>query len=246
MPHKALIITSNQQLCQDIEDSLQGLSLEFHHADGYMQALSMVARYHYILVVMDLSFSEISGVDLIRRMRELEQTPILVLSTHATSSEEVETLNAGADRYLAFDHPLDTERCLANAAAIMRRSLTTDTKCYASILISGSGLKINFNLRKAFLDGRDLKLTPKEFAVLCNLARHMGEVVTKEQLYQDIWENDYDTSPDATLKFHVKELRKKLTRSGAGDLIETAWGIGYILHPNPDTRQYNVDLCDNP
>lgn len=75
MPHKALIITSNQQLCQDIEDSLQGLSLEFHHADGYMQALSMVARYHYILVVMDLSFSEISGVDLIRRMRELEQTP---------------------------------------------------------------------------------------------------------------------------------------------------------------------------
>lgn len=50
MPHKALIITSNQQLCQDIEDSLQGLSLEFHHADGYMQALSMVARYHYIVV----------------------------------------------------------------------------------------------------------------------------------------------------------------------------------------------------
>lgn len=96
MPHKALIITSNQQLCQDIEDSLQGLSLEFHHADGYMQALSMVARYHYILVVMDLSFSEISGVDLIRRMRELEQTPILVLSTHATSSEEVETLIAAA------------------------------------------------------------------------------------------------------------------------------------------------------
>ena len=115
MPHKALIITSNQQLCQDIEDSLQGLSLEFHHADGYMQALSMVARYHYILVVMDLSFSEISSVDLIRRMRELEQTPILVLSTHATSSEEVETLNAGADRYLAFDHPLDTERWIPSA-----------------------------------------------------------------------------------------------------------------------------------
>ena len=107
-------------------------------------------------------------------------------------------------------------------------------------------LEDQLQFRKAFLDGQDLKLTPKEFAVLCNLARHMGEVVTKEQLYQDIWENDYDTSPDATLKFHVKELRKKLTRSGAGDLIETAWGIGYILHPNPDTRQYNVDLCDNP
>ena len=234
MPHKALIITSDQTLHRDIENCMLELSLELHHADGYLQALSLMARYHYVLAVMDLAFSEVNGVELIRRMRELEQTPILVLSAHATSSEEVETLNAGADRYLAFNHPLDTERCLANATAIMRRYLTPDAQRYASILISGSGLKINLNLRKAFLDGQDLKLTPKEFAVLCNLAKHMGEVVTKEQLYQDIWENDYDTSPDATLKFHVKELRKKLSRSGAGDLIETAWGIGYILRSDSD------------
>lgn len=246
MPHRALIITSDPKLRQDIENSLLELSLDLHHADGHLRTMNLMARYHYVFVVMDLAFSEINSVELIRRMRELEQTPILVLSAHATRSEEVETLNAGADRYLAFDYPLDTERCLANATAIMRRYLTSDTQRYASIQISGSGLKINLNLRKVFLNGQDLKLTPKEFAVLCNLARHMGEVVTKEQLYQDIWENDYDTSPDATLKFHVKELRKKLTRSGAGDLIETAWGIGYILHPNPDTRQYNVDLCDNP
>lgn len=93
------------------------------------------------------------------------------------------------------------------------------------------------HLRKAFLDGQDLKLTPKEFAILCNLAKHMGEVVTKEQLYQDIWENDYDTSPDATLKFHVKELRKKLTRLGANNLIETAWGIGYIFRSDSEMRE---------
>ena len=82
---------------------------------------------------------------------------------------------------------------------------------------------------KAFLNGQDLKLTPKEFTILCSLAQHIGEVVTKEQLYQDVWTNDYDTSPDATLKFHIKELRKKLNQSGAGDLIETAWEIGYIV-----------------
>ena len=237
MQNKALIITSDLNLRQEIEDSLRELSLELHHADGYLQALSLMARYHYVLVVMDLAFSEISGVELIHRMRELEQTPILVLPAHATSSEEVDTLNAGADRYLALVHPLDTERCLANATAIMRRYLTPDTQRYASILISGSGLKINLNLRKAFLDGQDLKLTPKEFAILCNLAKHMGEVVTKEQLYQDIWENDYDTSPDATLKFHVKELRKKLTRLGANNLIETGWGIGYIFRSDSEMRE---------
>lgn len=234
MPHRALIITSDTKLRQDIENSLLELSLDLHHADGHLRTMNLMARYHYVFVVMDLAFSEINGVELIRRMRELEQTPILVLSAHATRSEEVETLNAGADRYLAFDYPLDTERCLANATAIMRRYLTSDTQRYASIQISGSGLKINLNLRKVFLNGQDLKLTPKEFAVLSNLAKHMGAVVTKEQLYQDIWENDYDTSPDATLKFHVKELRKKLSRSGAGNLIETAWGIGYILRSDSD------------
>lgn len=234
---KALIITSDPELRQDIEDCLIKLSLELHHTDNYLQALNLVARYHYALVVMDLALSKISGVELIRRIQELEQTPILVLSANATSSEEVETLNAGADRYLAFDHPLDTERCLANAMAIMRRYLTTDTKRYASILVSGNGLKINLNLRKAFLDGQDLKLTPKEFAVLCTLVKHMGKVVTKEQLYHDIWENDYDTSPDAALKFHVRELRKKLSHSGTGNLIETAWGIGYIFRVISDSSE---------
>ena len=133
MPHRALIITSDPKLRQDIENSLLELSLDLHHADGHLRTMNLMARYHYVFVVMDLAFSEINSVELIRRMRELEQTPILVLSAHATRSEEVETLNAGADRYLAFDYPLDTERCLANATAIMRRYLTSDTQiCFHS------------------------------------------------------------------------------------------------------------------
>ena len=232
MQNKALLITEDQKLCKEIMDSLQDISVELHSAATYLQAIDMLSRYCYVLLIMDLNFSKENGIEIIRKLRKLEQTPILVLSDHATSSEEVESLNAGADRYLAIGEPLNTELCLANAMAIMRRHLCTDIRQHAALLISNSGLKINFKLRKAFQNGRDLKLTPKEFAILCSLANHMGEVVTKEQLYQDIWENDYDTSPDAALKFHVKELRRKLNIFGAGDLIETVWGIGYILRFN--------------
>ena len=73
---KALIITSDPELRQDIEDCLIKLSLELHHTDNYLQALNLVARYHYALVVMDLALSKISGVELIRRIQELEQTPM--------------------------------------------------------------------------------------------------------------------------------------------------------------------------
>ena len=234
MQYKILVICQNFPLLEEIKSSLKQIACEIHNAISYPQVVNLISRFNYVFVIIDFDFLGMRGLVILRKLRQLYQTPVLVLSVHATREEEIESLRAGADYYLPIDKPLDTERYSTYAMAIMRRYLYMHHKQLASALISGSGLKINLNLRKAFLDGQDLRLTPKEFAVLCSLAKHMGEVVTKEQLYQDIWENDYDTSPDATLKFHVKELRKKLGRSGAGDLIETAWGIGYILRSDSD------------
>ena len=112
----------------------------------------------------------------------------------------------------------------------MRRHLCTNKHHLASILISGSGLKINLNLRKAYLNGEDLHLTPKQFALLSVLAGSMGEVVTKEELYQAAWADEYDLNSDDVLKYHINQLRKKLGAFGAEGRIETAWGVGYQFH----------------
>lgn len=230
MRHKALIITESSELCQDIERSLQGIDLEFHRAATYQQAVGMISRFHYMLVIMGLGFSEENGVEVIRRFRQLGQTPILVLSAHATRSEELESIHAGADHYLGVEKPIDAERCLAYATAIMRRHLCENSNEVASILISGSGLKINLNLRKAYLGGEDLRLTPKQFSLLNALVENMGRIVTKEELYQIAWADDYDINSDEALKYHIRELRKKLRVHGADGLIETAWGVGYQFH----------------
>ena len=229
MRHKILVICKEPALLPELKGSLEQTACEIHSASSYPQAVSLISRFHYVMVIMDFDFSEQDGVEVIRRLRQLGQMPILVLSAHATSCEEIQALNAGADHYLAIGKPLDTERCLANAMAIMRRHLSRNTHERAAILISGSGLKINLNMRKAYLNGVDLHLTPKQFALLSMLTEHMGEVVTKEDLYQEIWENNFDIGSDAALKYHIKELRKKLNLHGADGLIETVWGVGYIL-----------------
>ena len=235
MHSRALIIVRKKSFYQEIANSLLATALEIDHAETYVQAISLYARFHYVLVILDLGIPDADGVAIVRRLRQLEQTPILALSAFGSREEVISALNAGADAYLPIEGPLDQELCLAHTSALMRRYLSANTREYAAIQIAGIGLKINLNLRKAFLNGENLHLTPLQFSILTCLAEHLGEVVTKEDLYQAAWPNNYDIQADAPLKFQVKELRKKLRERGTPDVIETVLGVGYLLCLEDDT-----------
>lgn len=219
------------KMCEEIQQSLQEhfIDVEVNCVDSYLQALNYVSRYQYTLVIMGLHFSETDGAAFVRKLRTLDSVPILVLSARAVADEEVKMLNAGADRYIEYKKHMDMEQCLANALAIMRRHSTPDAEQFSYTLISGSGLKINPRQRKAYVNGIDLQVTPKQFALLSSLIKHVGEVVSKEQLYEDAWTLEYDINSDEALKYHIKELRKKLREHGLDHRIETAWGVGYFF-----------------
>lgn len=210
-------------------NSLQTTALEINHAETYAQAISLYARFHYVLVVLDLGIPDADGVSIVRRLRQLEQAPILALSSRNSREEEISALNAGADAYLPIEGPLDQELCLAHASALMRRYLSANTKEAASIQIAGFGLKLNLGIRKAFLNGENLRLTPKQFDILQLLVDRVGEIVTKEELFEIAWKGNYDIYADDTIKYHIRELRKKLGQHGMAHLIETAWGVGYQI-----------------
>lgn len=220
----------------EITNGLQTAALEIDHAEAYAQAVSLYARFHYVLVILDLGIPDADGVTIVWQLRQLEQTPILALSALDSREEEISALNAGADGYISIEEKLDQKLLLAHTSALMRRYLSANTKEYAAIQIAGIGLKINLNLRKAFLNGENLHLTPLQFSILASLAEHLGEVVTKEDLYQAAWPNDYDIQADASLKFQVKGLRKKLRMHGVPEVIETIWGVGYLLCLEDNTR----------
>ena len=214
---------------QQLIESLRNTCLEIDYAASYVQAVNRCSRFHYILIILDIHFSEMNGMAVVRRLRQLEQAPILVLSTCYSRQEEIEVLNAGADAYLPVEGPLDQELLLAHASALMRRYLSAYTREYATIQIADIGLKINLNLRKAFLNGENLRLTPKQFDILQLLVDRIGEIVTKEELFEIAWKGNYDIYADDAIKYHIRELRKKLGQHGMAHLIETAWGVGYQI-----------------
>ena len=221
---------------QEIVDSLQTTALEIDCAETYAQAISLYARFHYVLVILDLGIPDADGVTIVRRLRQLDQTPILALSAFGSREEEISALYAGTDGYIPIEEKLDQELLLAHASALVRPYLRPNTTEYTAIQIAGGRLKINLNLRKAFLNGENLHLTLLQFSILTALAEHLGEIVTKEELYQAAWPNDYDIQADASLKFQVKELRKKLRLHGSPEVIETVLGVGYLLCLEDDPR----------
>ena len=235
MRYKALAISQEQKLRQEITESLRNTFPEIDHAATYAQAVNRCSRFHYILMILDIHFSEMNGVAVIRRLRQLEQSPILVLSAHYSRQEEIEALNAGADACLPVEGPLDQDLCLSYASALMRRYLSANIREAALIQVAGLGLKINLGTRKAFLNGENLHLTPKQFDVFQLLVEHIGEIVTKEELFENVWKTDFDIYADAALKYQIKELRKKLDQHGMKHLIETAWGVGYQLSLEEDS-----------
>lgn len=227
---KALIVTERRELYQEMIESLRNIFLEIDHAATYVQAVNRCSRFHYILMILDIHFSEMNGVAVVRRLRQLEQAPILVLSACYSRLEAIEALNAGADACLPIEEGmLDQELLLAYASALMRRYLSANTREYAAIQIAGFGLKLDPGIRKAFLNGEDIHLTPKQFDVLQLLVDRIGEIVTKEELFEIAWKAEYDICADEALKYHIREIRRKLGQHGMAHLIETAWGVGYQI-----------------
>lgn len=228
MKNQVLIIDSDIKESKEIKYSLQDKNTNVYYTASAKEALSLFASHTYALVIMDIEHSETNGMELLQSLHKKNPVPILVLSSHFSKREECEVLHAGADKYLG--KPLDLERCLAHARAIMRRyMLGTQPQGSSYILVTGSGLKIDVHAHRVFWNEKKISLTPIQYRLLCSLANHMGEVLTKEQMYATGWDEDFEVNIDEAVKYQIKELRRKFGKAGAGDLIETVWGIGYQL-----------------
>lgn len=228
MMKKVLIIDDDLNVCKQIKYSLQDDSTNVYYATSVQDGIEQFVSQQFTLVIMDIGLSKMDGLTLLKMLHMQNPVPILVLTANASKEEEIQALEAGADKYLG--KPLDIEKCLAHAQAIMRRYMMGATQGGRSyILVAGNGLEIDVLSRRAFLKGQQLNLPRKQFEMLSCLASHIGEVVTKEQMYQWVWRDEYDLNVDEALKAQLKKLRQKLGEAGGDGLIETVWGVGYRL-----------------
>lgn len=172
-------------------------------------------------VVLDLSLPDMSGLDVLRRLREWSQLPVLILSVRGEETEKVAALDAGADDYLT--KPFGAAELLARLRVLLRRAQPAGE---ISVIRFGE-VEVDFTKRAVTRAGRDAHLTVKEYALLRLLLLHRGKVITHRQLLREVWGPGHEEDTHY-LRVHMANLRKKLEATpGSPAFLRTESGIGY-------------------
>ena len=195
-------------------------------ADG-AAAMAQVGDTDYDLVILDVLLPRINGLDLCRRLRDFGSTvPILMLTARGGLEQRVEGLDAGADDYLS--KPYHFPELVARVRALLRRGPALTN---AEVRIAD--LVIDTRSRTATRGGRDVQLTTKEFALLEYLGRRQGQVATRSDIAEHVWDDSFD--PDSNLiEVYIQRLRRKIDDGHQVRLIHTRRGAGYPLTERAD------------
>jgi len=204
----------NRQLCEALEE--QGYVVDRAHDGEEGHFLGETEPYD--AVVLDIGLPEMDGITVLEKWRaESRNMPVLILTARDRWSDKVSGIDAGADDYVT--KPFHVEEILARVRALIRRA-----SGHASSEISCGPLTLDTKASKASVNGSILKLTSHEFRLLSYLIHHVGEVVSRTELVEHMYDQDFDRDSN-TIEVFVGRLRRKLD----ADLIETVRGLGYRM-----------------
>ena len=198
---------------------LENAGFSYLEAEDGKEALQVLENNKVDVVLIDVMMPKMDGFTLCARIREQSDIPILFLTARGDEWDKVKGLKLGGDDYIV--KPFSPGELIARIEAVMRRVYHDKQKNEA--LLFGP-LVIDERGRKATVDGEPVVLTLKEFDLLLFLAKHHGQVFSREDLLAQVWGYDY-TGNARTVDTHIKTLRMKLKK--ASNFIQTVWGIGY-------------------
>lgn len=219
-----LVIDDEAQIRKFLRISLSAQGYQVVEAGNGRDGLAQAALAKPDLVVLDLGLPDMDGKDVLAELREWSQVPVLVLSVRASEGEKVLALDGGANDYVT--KPFAIQEFLARVRVLLRQAGPGEPE--AARTASGP-LCVDFAYRRVTLDDVEVALTRKEYAVLAMLARHIGRVVTQQQLLKDIWGPTH-VEDSHYLRVVVGHLRQKLGDDPAAPrFIVTEAGVGYRL-----------------
>jgi len=190
------------------------------------ESLEAVEKDFVDLIILDLMMPKIDGVEVCRRIREWSNVPIVVLSARGDEKDKVKCLELGADDYLT--KPFGIAELMARIKTALRHSDTSGVAA-APANFSCGDLEINFAMRRVTVGGKEVKLTPTEYAVLQHLAVNTNKVLTHSMLLQGVWGSEYSSEKEY-LRVFVGRLRKKIESDYKNPrYILTVPGVGYHL-----------------
>ena len=224
---KRILIIEDEESIAELEKDyleLSGFEVEIENdgAEGLKKALSE----EFDLFILDLMLPGVDGFEICRKVREVKNTPIIMVSAKKEDIDKIRGLGLGADDYIT--KPFSPSEMVARVKAhLARYERLIGSSMPENEIIEIRGLKIDKTARRVWVNGEEKNFTTKEFDLLTFLAQNPNHVYTKEELFNKIW--DMESIGDiATVTVHIKKIREKIEFNTAKpQYIETIWGVGY-------------------
>jgi DNA-binding response OmpR family regulator len=219
---KILVVEDDKTVGQYVKRGLLEAGYQVELVGDGADALRLVGDGHYDLLVLDLRLPTVSGLDVLRTLRDRGNgIPVLVLTAQDAVGFKVQTLRTGADDYVT--KPFSLEELLARIEALGRRP-----KAIAPPVLKLADLTLDTGSREVKRGGKVIELTPKEFAVLEYLMRHPGRVMPRTLITEYAWDYHFDPGTNI-VDVVITRLRKKIDHARDPKLIHTVRGVGYVV-----------------
>lgn len=225
---RILIVDDDTRVCRMIEAVLKGLGHFVLVANNGTAALEEAARVLPDLVILDVMMPDLSGYEVCRRLRSsvrLANTPVIFLTARSMVSDRVEGFEAGADDYLV--KPFDLRELELRVEALLRRTLKNNKEVKT---LQAGGMRLDVSKYQVEVNGRTIQLTPVEFELLYYLMSKAGEVVSAQQLLQEVWRYYPGTGDPTVVRMQIMNLRNKIETSPKNPKhICTVYRHGYYV-----------------
>jgi len=224
---RVLVVDDEKAIQRFLKNALSSAEFSVHVAESGKEALAAAVAIRPDLIILDLGLPDMDGVEVLRRLREWTQVPIIILSVRDREDEKVTALDSGADDYVT--KPFGIGELLARMRVALRKSIPQSPEPVYRV----DGLEVDLEHRRVFVQGNEVQLTATEYDLLRLLVTHAGKVLTHNQILRQMWGPAYTEQPHL-LRVNISNLRRKIEpEPNRPRYILTELGVGYRLKMNP-------------
>lgn len=226
---KVLVVDDEDRIRRLLRMYLEREEYIIDEADNGHDALELALEKNYNVILLDLMMPGMDGIEVCQQLRNEKNTPVIMLTAKGEEANRVQGFEVGTDDYIV--KPFSPREVVLRVKALLRRATAIqfdESDSQAKNIIVFPHLSIDHDAHRVTADGVEVNLTPKEYELLCFLAKTPDKVFNREQLLKEVWE--YEFFGDLrTVDTHVKRLREKLNTASkeAAKMIVTVWGVGY-------------------
>lgn len=222
-----LLVEDEPEIRRFLRNTLPHHGYRLHEADTGSDGLAQAQARNPDLILLDLGLPDMDGLDLIRKLRQWTQAPIIVLSARGQEQVKVTALDSGADDYMT--KPFGVEELLARLRTALRHAVKSQVESGEGDGFNSGDLKIDLVRRHVYVGEREIHLTPIEYKLLTTLAKHAGLVMTHRQLLKEVW-GPLHVEESQYLRVYMRQLRHKLEKDPTRPrYLTTELGVGYRL-----------------